>query len=296
MSRKLLVFVPFICIIAYLSGMFINFGDFNDWDWFVSEIGNIMEDLEKLLLGFALYYLRSVFVYYILKLRKPPNLKVTDLDKEKVKHKVAIKNYSMKIIYKILILAVGAWIMLENGLGRVNSTYQKSGLAEELRQVFPDVSKNPQYHFTHEQVLLGLWLVYCIICEDKWRPKATKWLLLKRIGLFVCLNGFLAKILYSLLWKTGNWWGFIQQWMICPFLLYLYLFVHHYKDNATMWFWNTVATILINFGYIVIIKIYVWIVGSKNVTNLYVKVTAEKYVDSYVWLTVSYFILVVAKG
>lgn len=78
--------------------------------------------------------------------------------------------------------------------------------------------------------------------------------------------------------------------------MYVYLFVHHYNENAIMWFWNTVATILINFGYIIFIKIYVWIVGSKNVTNNYVKLTAEKYVDSFVWLTVSYFILVVAKG
>jgi hypothetical protein len=122
MSRKLLMFVPFLCIIAYLSGIFINFGDFNDWEWFVGEIGDIMEDLEKLLLGFALYYLRSVLVYHVLKLRKPPNFKVTDPDEEKVKHKVAIKNYSMKIIYKILILAIGAWIMLGNGLDRVTST------------------------------------------------------------------------------------------------------------------------------------------------------------------------------
>jgi hypothetical protein len=288
--------VPFICVITYLGGMFINYGDFMGWDWFVNNIGDIMEDLEKLLLGFALYYLRSVFVYYVLKLKRPPNFKVTDLDEEKVKHKVAIKNYSMKIIYKILILAVSAWIMLRNGLQRVTSTYQKSAMALVLRQLFLDVSKNPEYHFTHEEVFFGLWLVYCILCEDKWRPKAEKWLLFKRIGLFVCLNGFLAKILYSLLWRTDDWWGFIQQWVISPFLLYLYLFRHHYKKNAIMWFWNTLATILINFGYTVIIKIYVWIVGSHNVTNIYVKLTAEKYVDSYVWLTVSYFILVTAKG
>ena len=122
-GKKVLICVPFICVASYIGNTMINLGDYRGLTFFVNNIGDTMESLEKLILGFAIYYLRSALVGTLLKLRKPKNLTILDNSKKEITHIVTIKNYSMKNIYKVLAISIMAFLMITLGLNSIGRAY-----------------------------------------------------------------------------------------------------------------------------------------------------------------------------
>lgn len=117
-----------------------------------------MEDIEKLLLGFAFYYLRSVFVNNIVKLKKPKNLKENG-DNTTVKHEVTIKNYNSKKAYKVICYILLTLQFFRSGFPRITSSYsdhEHKGIKDILYENVEHDDFNPKLNFTHEQLLAGV--------------------------------------------------------------------------------------------------------------------------------------------
>lgn len=111
-QKNILVIIPILIVAVYLTVQILNFGQILTWNEFLGNLDDIMEGIEKLLIGSAFYYLRTVFVHTLLKLKKPMNYStfaienVGPIGEEQMvekKHSVDVKNYSQRVGYKVML-------------------------------------------------------------------------------------------------------------------------------------------------------------------------------------------------
>lgn len=137
-----------------------------------------------------------------------------------------------------------------------------------------------------------------MMCMDKWSPSPKGFIKAYQTSFFIVLNAFIGKIILMQTLNLYNPWQFVMHWIVTPVLLIIFLVTQKYDRFWLQMLWNTIGSVICNFGYILFIRLAVFVMKFYKVKykSTYLDNISKSWIHGLLYDLAAYLALFLLKG